>query len=159
MSQDSDSELHQTTGGAVANDLPDIVADELPEKYQSEDGLEMADDWMDATVKGSDDTQTVPLVDEQTGRVFVVELTDITWHQVNRALTDALVTSGSGGGKLDFGAYYRAVAEAKIESVEPEVPEEQLTQWLTGLNERLGKQLQNHLPDPIDDIEEDEAKN
>mgnify|MGYP006274690037 CR=1 FL=1 len=155
--------LHDTTQANVpdpdgGSGLPPAIANHLPEKYQDRDDLNLAEDWMDATVQGND-TETVTLVDEKEGDVFVVELADITWQQVNSALTDALVPSASGEGKLDFGAYYREVAEAKIESVQPEVPEEQMTTWLTGLNERLGKQLQQHLPDPVDDIEEQTEKN
>lgn len=149
-------ELHDTTQGG----LPPAVQQHLPEKYQDQaDDLALADNWMDGTVENSSGTETVTLVDEKEGRVFVVELADITWHQVNGALTEALIPSASGDGKLDFGAYYREVAAAKIESVQPEVPEEQVTTWLTGLNERLGKQLQQHLPDPVDNIEEQTEKN
>jgi hypothetical protein len=78
---------------------------------------------------------------------------------VNQALTEALVPSASGEGKLDFGAYYREVARSKIVETEPEVPEEQLATWLTGVKEGIGKQLQQHLPDPVDNISEQEAKN
>lgn len=164
-------ELHDTTGAGVpeggppqqaqgggGSGLPPAIANHLPEKYQQRDDLQMAEDWMDATVQGSD-TETVTLVDEKEGDVFVLELADITWKQVNDALTDALVPSATGEGKLDFAAYYREVAEAKIESVQPQVPEEQMATWLTGLNERLGKQLQQHLPDPVDEIEEQHEKN
>ncbi len=118
----------------------------------------MAEDWMDATVQNSS-TEQVTLVDEREGDVYVLEMQDITWQQVNQALTDALVPSTSGEGKLDFGAFYRSVAENKIESVQPEVPEEQMATWLTGLNERLGKQLQQHLPDPVDNIDEQREGN
>jgi len=147
--------MHDTVG----ENLPPAVRENLPERYEGED-LSLADDAMSATVQYQDgQTEQVTLVDEKQGDVYLLTLRDITWHQVNQALTDALVPSTSGDGKLDFGAYYRSVAESKIAEVDPEVPEEQLTTWLTGLNERLGKQLQQHLPDPIDDIEEQEAKN
>lgn len=147
--------MHDTVGG----DLPPAVRENLPERYEGED-LSLAEDAMSATVQDQGGrTEQVTLVDEKQGDVYLLTLRDITWHQVNQALTDALVPSTSGDGKLDFGAYYRSVAESKIVSVEPEVPEERLTTWLTGLNERLGKQLQQHLPDPVDNIEEQEAKN
>ncbi len=149
--------MHDTVGA----DLPDSVLENLPERFQeqAEQGeLGMAEDWMDATVQNSS-TETVTLVDEQAGDVYVLEMQDITWQQVNQALTDALVPSASGEGKLDFGAFYRSVAEDKIVSVQPEVPEEQMATWLTGLNERLGKQLQQHLPDPVDNIDEQREGN
>lgn len=149
----STGQLHDTTQGG----LPDAIAQHLPEKYQDQD-LRLAEDHMNATVQNAH-TETVTLVDEVEGEVYVLELKDISWNQVNGALTEALIPSASGDGKLDFGAYYREVAKAKIESVQPEVPSGQLTTWLTGLNERLGKQLQQHLPDPVDTIEEQEAKN
>ena len=154
-------ELHDTTGADVpqGEGLPPAIAQHLPEKYQGQaQSLSLADDYMDATVQNAS-TETVTLVDEQEGSVYVVELKDISWNQVNSALTDALIPSASGDGKLDFGAYYRSVAESKIVEVQPEVPEEQIATWLTGLNERLGKQLQQHLPDPVDDISEQEVKN
>ena len=153
-------QMHDTVGAGVPG-LPDDVADKLPERFQeqAEQGdLSLAEDWMDATVQNSS-TETVTLVDEQEGDVYVLEMKDITWQRVNQALTDALVPSASGEGKLDFGAFYRSVAEAKIESVQPEVPEEQMATWLTGLNERLGKQLQQHLPDPVDNIDEQREGN
>lgn len=153
--RDTGQQMHDTVGG----DLPPAVRENLPERYAGED-LSLADDAMSATVQDHGGrTEQVTLVDEKQGDVYLLTLRDITWHQVNQALTDALVPSTSGDGKLDFGAYYRSVAESKITAVEPEVPEEQLTTWLTGLNERLGKQLQQHLPDPVDNIEEQEAKN
>lgn len=154
-------ELHDTVGAAPPDEdgLPPEVAEQVPEHIREEmEGLTLADDWMDATVQNSS-TETVTLVDRQEGEVYVLELADITWSRVNQALTDALVPSASGDGKLDFGAYYRSVAEAKIQSVQPEVPEEQMATWLTGLNERLGKQLEQHLPDPVDEMSEDREKN
>lgn len=153
------NEQHGGTGHTNTG-LPPAVRDALPERYQDRaDDFSLAEDHMDATVQNAS-TETVTLVDEKEGEVYVLEMTDITWQQVNSALTDALVPEAGGqGGKLDFGAYYRQVAEAKIESVQPEVPGEQLATWLTGLNERLGSQLQQHLPDPVDDIQEQEAKN
>lgn len=147
----------QKTYDTVSPDLPDGVQEEIPERFR-EQNLVMAEDPMDATVKNSSEKQ-VPLVDEAEGEVYVVTLEDITWNQVNQALSDALVPSTSGDGKLDFGAYYRQVAKAKIVATEPEVPEEQLATWLTGVKEGIGKQLQQHLPDPVDDIEEQDAKN
>lgn len=149
--------MHDTVGAG----LPGDVAQHLPDRFQeqAEAGeLSLAEDWMDATVQNSS-TETVTLVDEQEGDVYVLELKDITWQRVNQALTDALVPSASGEGKLDFGAFYRSVAEAKIESVQPEVPEEQMATWLTGLNERLGSKLQQHLPDPVDNIDEQREGN
>lgn len=159
--QGTGQELHDTTQASVPEGdggLPPAIAQHLPEKYQQRDDLALAEDFMDGTVQGNS-TETVTLVDEKEGQVFVVELADITWQQVNSALTDALVPSTSGDGKLDFAAYYRDVATSKIESVQPEVPEDQMQTWLAGLNERLGKQLQQHLPDPVDDIEDAEEKN
>lgn len=157
---DAGQELHDTTGAAPADSsgLPPAVANNLPERFQDAD-LEMAEDWMDGTVQNSD-TETVTLVDDRAGHVFVVEMQDITWQQINQALTQALVPGeGGSGGTLDFGAFYRSVAEDKIVDVQPEVPEEQMATWLTGLNERLGKQLEQHLPDPVDDIDEEREGN
>lgn len=154
-------ELHDTTGASPpeSSGLPPAIRNHLPEKYQEQaDEFSVAEDAMDATVQDAA-TETVTLVDEREGDVYVLELKDITWQEVNSALTDALVPSPSGEGKLDFAAYYREVAAAKIESVQPEVPDEQLTTWLTGLNEHLGSQLQQHLPDPVDNIQEQEVKN
>lgn len=158
--KDAGQELHDTTGAdpASGGGLPPAVRNNLPERFQERDDLEMAEDWMDATVQNSS-TEQVTLVDEREGDVYVLEMQDITWQQVNQALTDALVPSTSGEGKLDFGAFYRSVAENKIVSVQPEVPEEQMATWLTGLNERLGKQLQQHLPDPVDNIDEQREGN
>ncbi|AGM11811.1 tail assembly chaperone [Haloarcula californiae tailed virus 2] len=154
------NERHGGETGHSNTGLPPAVRDALPERYQDQaDDFSVASDHMDATVQNSS-TETVTLVDDREGEVYVLEMADITWQQVNSALTDALVPEAGGqGGKLDFGAYYRQVAEAKIQSVQPEVPEEQMATWLTGLNERLGSQLQQHLPDPVDDIQEQEAKN
>jgi len=154
------NEQHGGGTGHSNTGLPPAVRDALPERYQDQaDDFSVASDHMDATVQNSS-TETVTLVDDREGEVYVLEMADITWQQVNSALTEALVPEAGGqGGKLDFGAYYRDVAEAKIESVQPEVPEEQMATWLTGLNERLGSQLQQHLPDPVDDIQEQEAKN
>jgi hypothetical protein len=150
---DEARQIHSTVGA----DLPDDVRGELPERFKDAE-LVMAEDPMNATVENANQKE-VPLVDEAEGEVYVVTLQEITWNQVNQALTDALVPSTSGDGKLDFGTYYRQVAKAKIVDTEPGVPEEQLAQWLTGVKEGLGKQLQQHLPDPVDDIEEQEAKN
>jgi len=147
----------QKTYDTVGADLPEGVQAEIPERFQ-EQNLVMAEDPMDATVQNTSQEQ-VPLVDEAEGEVYVVTLEEISWNQVNQALSDALVPSTSGEGKLDFGAYYRQVAKAKIVATEPEVPEEQLATWLTGVKEGIGKQLQQHLPDPVDDIEEQDAKN
>lgn len=157
-------ELHDTTGAAAPSEdtLPPAILNNLPERFQEQaqqGELEMAEDWMQGTVQNSD-TEQVTLVDEQDGSVYVLEMQDITWQQTNQALTDALVPDASGqGGKLDFGAFYRSVAEDKIVGVQPEVPEEQMATWLTGLNERLGKQLQQHLPDPVDNIDEQREGN
>lgn len=156
------NELHDTVQTEPPEpdepELPPEALEALPDRYDGQD-LSLADNHMDATVQ-STSTETVTLVDEREGDVYVVELQDIAWPKVNSALSDALKPEpGGGGGTLDFGQYYRDVAAQKIVSVQPEVPEDQLTQWLTGLNERLGKQLQNHLPDPIEDIDDEEAKN
>lgn len=151
--------LHDTVGaspdgGSTDSGLPPAVQEQLPEQYQ---GYELADDANSATVNTSE-TYYETLVDERTEQLYVLEMRDITWQQTNQALSDNLKKEGNQG-KLDFGGYYRDIAAQKIVSVQPEVPEENLVQWLTGLNERLGKQLEQHLPDPVADIEEDEEKN
>lgn len=150
-------EIHDTvqaTADADGSGLPPAVAASIPDKYQ---GYDLASDANNATVDQSD-TYTEVLADDRTEELFVLEMCDLTWTETNQALSDNLVKDGQQG-KLDFAGYYRQVAEQKIESVEPEVPEESLTVWLTGLNERLGKQLQQLLPDPVADIEEAEEKN
>lgn len=158
MGRDTDSsELHDTTqadptGGDSG--LPPAVANGLPDEYQD---YSLADDASNATVSSSDTYQET-LVDERAEEIYVLEMCDITWQQTNQALSNNLKQEGNTG-KLDFGGYYRDVAAKKIVSVQPEVPEESLVQWLTGLNERLGKQLEQHLPDPVADIEDDTEKN
>lgn len=154
--QTTGDELHETVQAEPTDEgIPPAVLAGLPEKYRS---FSLASDSRGALVDGSN-TYTVTLVDEQAEELYLVEMRDITWHQVNQALSQNLRADASGEGTLDFGGYYRDVAQAKIVSVTPPVEDGQLVQWLTGLNERMGKQLENHLPDPVDELSEAEEKN
>lgn len=152
MADDSGAELHDT----VQADLPEDLRDKLPQSVQDRDDLRVADDAMSATVNPSD-TRDVPLVDEETGEVFVVTMTDISWAAKNDVFTNSLKKTGPNDGKLDFAHYYREVAKETIVEVEPQP--ENLTTWLQGLKSRFGSQLEEHLPAPVSDLEEGREEN
>jgi hypothetical protein len=145
--------MHEDTQGT--DDLPDDVRDALPPSMQDRTDLRLADDASGATA--GQKTWTKPLVDEETGAVYVLTLTDISWPQKNDIFTDSLKRTASGGGKLDFAHYYREVAKEMIVSVEPEP--DNLTVWLQGLSADIGSQLEDDLPEPVSDLEDDVEEN
>jgi hypothetical protein len=49
------------------------------------------------------------------------------------------------------------MAMAKIVEVEPEP--ENLRVWLQGLNAEMGSQLEQYLPEPVDDLEDNREEN
>lgn len=145
-------ELHDTTGA----DLPESVLDNLPEHLRERDDLRMADDAMKATVS-AEETWDVPLVDEDSGEVYVVTLTDISWPAKNDVFTNSLKRTGPNDGKLDFAHYYREVAKEMIVTVEPQP--ENMTVWLQGLKSSFGSQLEDELPAPVSDLEDTQEEN
>lgn len=151
------NELHDTTNpnAGAESDLPESVRDKLPAHLRDED-LEMADDAMGATVQGSDE-HTEPLVDEQAGEVYLVTFQDVAWAKKNDLFSDSLTQTPDGQGKLDFAQYYREMAMAKITEVEPEP--DNLRVWLQGLSASMGSQLEQYLPEPVDDLEDTREEN
>jgi hypothetical protein len=151
------NDLHDTTNpnSGAEQSLPEAVRDKLPSHLRDAD-LQMADDAMSATVQDSD-TETVPLVDEGEGEVYLVTLKDVAWAKKNDLFSDSLKQTVDGQGKLDFAQYYREVAQAKIVEVEPEP--ENLRLWLQGLSAEMGSQLERHLPEPVDDLEDTREEN
>jgi len=136
--------------------LSDEVLEQLPASLQGRDDLRIADDAMGATV---DDTQTwqKPLVDEATGEVYVVTLTDVSWPKKNDVFTNSLKRTPDGEGKLDFAHYYREVAKEMIVEVEPQP--DNVTVWLQGLTADFGSQLEEDLPEPVSDLEDTTEEN
>jgi len=152
MTDDTSGELHDTTGA----DLPEGVLEDLPEHLKGRDDLRMADDAMGATVN-PEETWTKPLVDEETGEVYVVTLTDISWPKKNDVFTNSLKRTGPNDGKLDFAHYYREVAKEMIVEVDPQP--ENMTVWLQGLKSNFGSQLEDELPAPVSDLEDTTEEN
>ena len=148
----ADGDLHDTTGA----DLPEGVLESLPDHLQDRDDLHMADDPMSATVNGAE-TWEKALVDKETGEVYVVTLSDISWPAKNDVFTNSLKRTGPNDGKLDFAHYYREVAKEMIESVEPQP--DNMTVWLQGLKSSFGTQLEEELPAPVSDLEETQEEN
>lgn len=139
-----------------ANDLPEDVREALPAHLRDREDLRIADDPRGATASG-DKTWKRPLVDEDSGEVYVLTLTDVSWPKKNDVFTDSLKRTADGGGKLDFAHYYREVAKEMIVSVEPQP--ENLTVWLQGLTADFGSQLEDDLPAPVSDLEEQQEEN
>lgn len=152
MTDDTSGELHDTTGV----DLPEDVLEDIPAHLRDRDDLRMADDAMGATVN-PDETWTKPLVDEETGEVYVVTLTDISWPKKNDVFTNSLKRTGPNDGKLDFAHYYREVAKEMIVEVDPQP--ENMTVWLQGLKSNFGSQLEDELPAPVSDLEDTTEEN
>ncbi|AGM11212.1 tail assembly chaperone [Haloarcula hispanica tailed virus 2] len=144
------------TAEEPANDLPEDVREALPARLRDREDLRIADDPMGATASG-DKTWKAPLVDEDTGEVYVLTLTDVSWPKKNDVFTDSLKRTADGGGKLDFAHYYREIAKEMIVSVEPQP--ENLTVWLQGLKADFGSQLEDDLPAPVSDLEEQQEEN
>lgn len=151
-STDGGAELHDTTG----NDLPEDIREQLPPSLRDREDLHIADDPMGATV-ASGETWTKPLVDEESGDVYVLTLSDVSWPKKNDIFTNSLKRTADGDGKLDFAHYYREVAKEMIQSVEPQPSN--LTTWLQGLTADFGSQLEDDLPAPVSDLEEAEEEN
>ena len=151
-STDDSPELHDTTDDG----LPDDIREQLPPSLQDREDLHIADDPMGATV---DETQTweKPLVDEDTGEVYVVTLTDVSWPKKNDVFTNSLKRTADGEGKLDFAHYYREVAKEMIVKVDPQP--ENMTLWLQGLTADFGSQLEDDLPAPVSDLEDTTEEN
>jgi len=142
--------------GDTNNGLSDEIRDQLPPHLRDRDDLHVADNAMDATTN-PEDTWDVPLVDEDSGEVYVVTLTDASWAKKNDVFTDSLKRTGKSDGKLDFAHYYREIAKEMIVEVEPQP--ENLTVWLQGLKASYGTQLEDKLPAPVSDLEADEEEN
>jgi hypothetical protein len=147
-------QLHDTTT-PTATDLPDAALARLPDHLNPAD-LQMAEDAMDGTVSGSD-TYRETIVDEQTGDVYLLTFQDVSWTEKNDTFSNALTRTADGEGKLDFAQYYREIAMAKLVAVEPEP--DNLRVWLQGLNSRLGSQLERHLPEPVENLEDQREEN
>lgn len=150
-STDGGAELHDTTGG-----LPDDIRDQLPPSLQDREDLRIADDPSGATVS-DDKTWQKPLVDEDSGEVYVLTLKDVSWPKKNDIFTNSLKRTADGDGKLDFAHYYREVAKEMIVEVDPQP--ENLTLWLQGLTADFGSQLEDDLPAPVSDLEETQEEN
>lgn len=151
-------QLHDTTG-APDNDnspLPPALRQRIEERLGTDAEARMA---TPAEVTVSDDTRWEVIEWEQDGETVVwgVELKDISWQHKNRIFKDNVEQVG-GSGQLKVDTYYREVAEAMIES---HTLEDQmgLTTILTGLKVDVGEKLEPHLPDPVGQLEEEEAKN
>jgi hypothetical protein len=142
--------------GDATNDLPEDVREALPAHLRDRPDLHVADDPHGATASG-DTTWTKPLVDERTGEVYVLTLTDVSWPKKNEVFTNSLKRTADGGGKLDFAHYYREVAKEMLVAVEPQP--ENVTVWLQGLTADFGSQLEEDLPEPVSDLEETQEEN
>lgn len=151
-STDGGAELHDTTN----TDLPESIREKLPPSVRDREDLRIADDAAGATVSG-DKTWEKPLVDEETGEVYVLTMQDVSWPKKNDIFTDSLKRTADGGGKLDFAHYYREVAKEMIVEVEPQPGN--LTVWLQGLTADFGTQLEDDLPAPVSDLEEQQEEN
>lgn len=143
-------------GPEQTNDLPEDVREALPAHLRDREDLRIADDARGATATG-DKTWKKPLVDEDSGEVYVLELTDVSWPKKNDVFTDSLKRTADGGGKLDFAHYYREMAKEMIVSVEPSP--DNLTVWLQGLTADFGSQLEGDLPEPVSDLEDTQEEN
>lgn len=150
-STDGGAELHDTTGG-----LPESIREQLPPSLRDREDLRIADDPSGATVS-DDKTWQKPLVDEDTGEVYVLTLKDVSWPKKNDIFTNSLKRTADGDGKLDFAHYYREVAKEMIVEVDPQP--ENLTIWLQGLTADFGSQLEDDLPAPVSDLEETQEEN
>lgn len=128
--------------------------DGLPEEYEDYEVGSVAE----ATV--SDETERVVITDDEEKKAWWFDLKDISWFRANQIFSDNVEQDpNTGQGRLKAHAYYRDVAEAKTVNWSNS-DEMGLRQFLTGLDEHLGKQLEQHLPDPGDvQLEEGEEEN
>jgi len=128
--------------------------EELPDGYEDYE----VGSATEATV--NDGTERVVVVDEDEKKAWWFDLTDISWFRANQIFSDNVEQDpNTGEGKLKAHSYYRDVAEAKTTDWSNS-DEMGLRQFLTGLDEELGKQLEQHLPDPGEvQLEEGEEEN
>jgi len=153
-------QLHDTTGAPDATNedgLPPALRDRITETLGEDANARMA---TASEVTVDDNKTTWEVIEwEQDGETVVwgVELSEISWQEKNRIFKDNVSQVG-GSGQLQIDTYYREVAEAMIESHTLE-DTMGLTTILTGLKVDVGEKLEPHLPDPVGQLEEEEAKN
>lgn len=153
-------QLHDTTGAPMDNEdgLPPALRQRIEDRLGGKEAR-MAT-ASEVTVNDNNTRwEVIEWEDPETGDTVVwgVELREISWQAKNRIFKDNVEQVG-GSGALQIDTYYRDVAEAMIVS---HTLEESmgLTTILTGLKVDVGEKLEPHLPDPVGQLEEEEAKN